>query len=755
MPTYYAHSVEGEDERCWQTLSDHLKGVANLASSYATRLGLPSWGTLVGAYHDYGKASPQFQRRLKGSPEQVDHATAGAIKVGEAYSEIGVLASYCIAGHHSGLPDGFSLGGGSKRKSLAERLEEKELLAAVDAAGIEDFIEDEGVSQDALLCELSEYLGKNHLLKPAMQETDFRLFVFGHFLYSCLVDADYLDTERFLSPNLSDARDAQHDDINGLLEKYQHYMSRLEDGADSSLINRCRLSIKGQCISAAEYDPGIFTLSVPTGGGKTLSAMAFALEHAKHHGQDRIIVALPFTNLIEQTADVFRHVFGDENVLEHHSNFDFEELGEDDALRARLATQNWDAPIIVTTNVQLFESLFSNRPGKSRKVHNIANSVLVLDEAQTLPDYLLKATLVYLEELAFCQGDTVVLCTATQPYFDKVWPFGSKPKEIIEDRDGFEEAFAARTIFDDLGALELDVLCKRLCEEEQVLCVVGKRSEALEIYKRLLDLDDDRVATFYLSTYMTPAHRSEVISEIKKLLARGEKCRVVSTQLIEAGVDIDFPVVYRELAGIDSLYQAAGRCNREGKRCQESPVYIFECLGEDGERIKTTKWLEAMKDYSRVVIEEHGGKLDSGCIEDFFKLRYASKELLDASGAYGFVTRNVNPGDVFESIPFASAAEAYQFIEDATEPVFVLWGEGANRLFEKMRTSENPAVLARAAQRFSIGLRPDEIAALEKKNAFEELGPFKILRACDGCRVFYNEYVGFNPEGEELLPLVV
>ena len=566
-----------------------------------------------------------------------------------------------------------------------------------------------------------------------------------------------------MTPEASEAREARElASMEELLAKLESHMAELMDEAGDTSVNRARRSVYEDCLATALQPPGLYTMTVPTGGGKTLSSMAFGLRHAVEQRMERVIVAIPYTSIVEQTAATLKAIFGAENVLEHHSNYDFHDLDDEEKAKQRLAIQNWDAPIVVTTNVQLFESLFSNKPGKSRKVHNMARSVVILDEAQTLPDKLLRPSLAMLEELAAGYGSSVVLCTATQPALEGLWPFGAEPREIVQRRDSFDEAFGGRVAYESLGTIGQADLVERIAARHEVLCVVGTRGLARAVYDDVVaraaergDLSDVKRALdegyFHLSAFMIPAHRSAMLERIRKRLDRKERCVVVSTQLVEAGVDVDFPEVYRELAGLDSVVQAAGRCNREGRLPGAGTVRVFE-LSIDGERQKTETWLEKMKGIARDVIRENGGKVEEGLIPAFFKTRYDS-ECLDAKGIFQKTATRDLIFDRFETMPFEQCALDYRIIEADSVPVFVPWGAEGRALLKELLASKNPAGMAMRLQRFSVGVPIWSIEGYKQADAVEELGPFLILKE-DGCRSFYREDVGLVAAGEEVLELL-
>lgn len=755
--TLYAHTDDSNDGLACQRLEDHLSAVSEMASSFAERFGMGSWGRALGILHDAGKSSEAFQRRLQGSDQHVDHSTAGARIALDRYGEYGVgrLLAYAIAGHHGGQPNGIasSQGAGSSLTPLEQRLQKE--VEPYDA--FFDLLDESDSFALPSVSELGLPFVPHRKAAPSndVSARCFSIYVLARMLYSSLVDADYLDTEHFMTPDASQARnDQKRASIPELLEMLQAHLAT--KSSTDSPVNRARQAVLSDCVAAAELEPGLFSLTVPTGGGKTLSSLAFALKHAKQYGMDRVIIAIPFTSIVDQTAAVLKDIFGSANVLEHHSNYDFSDLDDEEGYAQRLTAQNWDAPIVVTTNVQLFESLFANKPGKSRKIHSIANSVIILDEAQTLPDSLLTLSLAMLEELTFGYGATIVLCTATQPALDMVWPFGSKPREITAHKDSFAEAFGSRMAYETVGILEKDQLISQLSEYDQVLCVVGTKAEACEIYRGLVaQVDEGSVlynqsplnvqGYFHLSAAMTPSHRSEVLDQVRQRLKEGKRCIVVSTQLVEAGVDVDFPVVYRELAGIDSLVQAAGRCNREGRN-DAGIVRVFEYAIE-GERQRTSPWLEKMKDIARSLIEENGGTMSEDLVRPFFEVRYQTEDL-DAKGLFARLIDTNIVRSAFKPIPFEQIAIDYRIIDEDTVPLFIPRGSDGAKELEKLLAAENPAALSMRLQRHSVSVPRWLSREYEQTEAFESIGPFLVLRE-DRLQDFYRDDVGLVKPGEE------
>lgn len=763
MAEFYAHTgSDPGDVSIWQTLSEHANEVARRAEAFAEKFGMGVWGRTLGLLHDAGKVSVGFRKRLEGG-KPVDHSTAGAKIAIERYGICGQFMAYALCGHHGGMPNGKMWSKCSQLQAASLRTPLKDRLAGeIESYGAFFNMVEKGeiTLPDASQLGAPMRPGRTFDSSPSKA---FSMFVLEHFLYSTLVDADYLDTERFMTPESADAREARDlASMEELLAKLEAHMAELMGTAKDTPVNRARRSVYEDCLTAAAQPCGLYTMTVPTGGGKTLSSMAFALRHAVERGMDRVIVAIPFTSIVEQTAATLKDVLGAENVLEHHSNYDFGDLDNEEKAGQRLAVQNWDAPIVVTTNVQLFESLFSNKPGKSRKVHNMAKSVIVLDEAQTLPDSLLKPSLAMLEELVAGYDASVVLCTATQPALEGLWPFGAEPREIVQRRELFVEAFGGRVVYESLGEIEEADLVERVASRHQVLCVVGTRGLARTIYDDVIarateqgDLPDSKRAFdegfFHLSAFMVPAHRSAMLERIRTRLDNKERCVVVSTQLVEAGVDVDFPEVYRELAGLDSIVQVAGRCNREGCLAGGGTVRVFEC-SVDGERQRTGAWLEKMKAIARDVIRENDGKVDEGLIPEFFKTRY-DNESLDAKGIFQKLSSSNLIVDRFTTMPFEQCALDYRIIVDDSVPVFVPWGDEGRKLLGELLASDNPAGMAMRLQRFSVGVPVWAIDEYKKAGAVEELDPFLILRE-DGCRSFYREDVGLVAVGEEVLELL-
>lgn len=711
---FYAHTREGDSSRkSWQRLEDHLTGTGERAKINAAFFGAEKFAWIAGLLHDLGKYSNEFQEMLnaanavdahiengrKSHKKRVDHSTAGAQHAEKAFAHknMGRLLAYVIAGHHAGLPNGSD--GAEGGSSLEARLSKK--------------IHELFPPKDFLQLFKHETLGLEDLPFTLDQKrVGFQIGFFIRMLYSTLVDADFLDTEAFLHAENTLRREG-YPTLAELEGPLFAELERLQTSAKPTSVNRRRAEILQDCLAAAEKEPGLFSLTVPTGGGKTLSSLAFGIRHALKHGLRRIIYVIPFTSIIEQNAKVFRKIFakaGLDAVIEHHSNFEPEpeKEEEEEYHRYRLACENWDAPIIVTTNVQFFESLFANRSSRCRKLHNIAGSVVILDEVQTLPAKYLMPCIETLRELSKSYRTSIVLCSATQPALrvrDDFREGLENVREIISD---------TAELFADMKRVKVqplfDTSCEKLAMEKlpdeqlaakirshehgQVLCVVNTRKHAREIFERIRKTGD----AYHLSALMCPAHRTKIFDEIRGRLKAGKPCRVVSTQLIEAGVDIDFPAVYRAMAGIDSIAQAAGRCNREGKQdC--GTVYIFNPEGGIPQRI-----LDAAQTAEGIIRHFPDDILCLDAIEEFFRDYYWSKgDRLDEERIIEKLSAGAGKGN----FPFKAVAGKFRLIDDEKKPVIIPWGDKGRELVDAIRKGPPDYSLNRKAQRFTVQIYPN------------------------------------------------
>lgn len=691
---YLAH-IDGDRE---QSVKDHLQGTADLAEEFAAKFGKADWGYCCGMLHDIGKYSQEFQRKIHENLNiQVDHSTAGA-KVCNELGGYYWLLTYCIAGHHAGLPD---LGRKGLPSSLLGRLEKM----LCDYSAFEKEIK------------ISQITTPPITMDPE-KDPHFALSVFIRMLYSCLVDADFLDTERFMS-NGTIQRDSG-ECMEVLLDKLYNRISDWLENRDDITIDGRRSEILRNCLEMGKSPKGLFHLTVPTGGGKTVASLAFALQHAVEHHMDRVIYVIPYTSIIEQNAQVFREILGNENVLENHSNVDYE-ISED-FKPMQLAAENWDKPVVVTTNVQFFESLYANKSSKCRKLHNIVNSVIIFDEAQMLPPNYLKPCMAMIEELLQQYGTSVVLCTATQPALQQFLPEKYVARELCPRRDE-QFRFFERVTYQNIDTVTEEEMAEKLQQEWHTLCIVNTRKRAQRLYERL-----QGEGVYHLSTTMYPAHRRRVLAEIRERLddKKGKKCIVISTSLVEAGVDLDFTSVYRELVGVDSIIQAAGRCNRNGDRGKEdSIVRIFrwnerENVSGQRQQIDTTQNLLAEgRDITA---------LDN--ITEYFRRLYRIKgESLDMKK----ILEKFDGGDY----EFATAAKDFKLIEENTVTIYIDQEPEAKALLQEIRQQGLTKNRMRKAGQYCVSVR--EKGEYEKRNMlFDEMYRAGMLEEVDpGAKDFW------------------
>ena len=720
----FAH-VKKNPDGSWtepQSLVDHLRETAQLAETFAASFDSASWGRACGLAHDMGKGTEAWQkylRRKSGYDEEaqletktgtIDHSTPSAGFVEDVFGKgVGRVLSYCIAGHHAGLPDWLG-----SQSALSFRLQR------AMTSGIPE--------------EYRELLVDSHPGLPPWKfnQKGLDLSLWIRMLFSCLVDADFLDTEAYMDGEKSNLR-ASYLGIPDLLERFNAYMAektRVAMMTANTTVNRARQQVLADCRYAAGREPGFFTLTVPTGGGKTLSSMAFALEHAWVFGKRRVIYVIPYTSIIEQNADVFRSAVGGDQVVEHHSNLDEDDTTE----RSRLATENWDAPIIVTTSVQFFESLFAAKTSRCRKLHNIANSVVILDEAQLVPVEFLAPILAVMRLLVEHYQVSAVICTATQPAFEERGGLPGLPagslREIVRDVPGLYADLRRVVIppIDTKTQRSWEEIARELTDLDRVLCVVSDRKSCRELHGLLPD------GTYHLSALMCAQHRSDQIAEIKNRLAGNGSVRVVSTQLVEAGVDIDFPVVYRAMAGLDSIAQAAGRCNREGK------------LNADGKMGKLIVFVpprkapvgilrKASETTSLLLANGLTDPIDQASFGPFFSELYWKANTLDEKD----LLKILMPDGQDLGIQFRAAAEAFHIIDDRMQrTVLVPYGEGES-LIEQLKAIGPKRWLLRKLQRYAVNVYVNQFTALEARGSLKEVAPGVLAVVCP---IEYDRRVG-------------
>lgn len=698
--TIYAHTrPPPATVEQWEPLDHHHQRVAELAEAFADAFGAGAWGRWAGLWHDLGKGSDEFQDYLhrtadpdaseEQSPGRVDHSTFGAQHAARTLGgHVGQVMAFVIAGHHSGLPNATSDDEATRRSTLQARLNKSVPPVAVP-----------------LPPEKSARLMLP--IKPQADRIGFQVAFFTRMLFSALVDADRIATEAFCNPQQAAERAQPKPTIAALKAKLDASLANLQSKAPPTYVNRVRSEVLSQCRDAAALPPGFFSLIVPTGGGKTYASLAFALDHAVRHNLRRVVVAIPFTSIIEQTADNYRRALGplaDLGLIEHHSNLD----PTRETRNNKLAAENWDAPLIVTTNVQLFESLFAAKTTPCRKLHRLARSVIILDEAQTIPVELLQPTLMALEELVANYGCTIVLCTATQPALEKNADFtiGIDPaaiRPIIRDAPALFTALR-RVQITRLGRLSDDELADRLAAEHQALCIVNSRPHASHLYHALCSRRGEK-GCYHLSTFMCAQHRREKLAEIRQRLIDRQPCVVISTALIEAGVDVDFPVVYRGPAGFDSLAQAAGRCNREGElvdadgRPMLGRVYAFdtEAPAPPGlQRSAAQCGLELANRFPDPIIPQ--------AIETYFRLFYwTQKQRWDQPKVLEALSANLRDREL--ALNFRQAAERYQIIRDEQIPILVPHGDKGREIHSRLLNSGDVDYrLLREAQPYIVGV---------------------------------------------------
>lgn len=682
---YLAHIA---DDGRVQTVSEHLHGTGELAAGFAAPFGASDEARAAGLLHDIGKYSAAFQQRIRGSAVSVDHSTAGAQ---EALKRGDLPAALAIAGHHGGIPDC-----GNQRHDTA------------DYTTLHGRLRRKLPSYDKWQSEIVLPSAKS----PAWAVSDSITAAFyTRMLYSCLVDADFQDTQNFMDGQAAPRGGGES--ISALLEKVRAKAADYLANPESPVAFQRNAALRACMERGAQWEQGMYTLTVPTGGGKTFASLAFALEHAAAHGMSRVIYVIPYTSIIDQTAGVFAELLGEENVLAHYSAAEYLLAESEDLTPAQyrklLASENWDAPVVNTTAVQFFESLYSNRSSRCRKLHNIANSVIIFDEAQTLPkDYLLPC-LSAIAQLVEHYHVTSVLCTATQPtlapLFARIAP-GLTQREICPDVAGMYSALR-RTEIHDLGSISTDELCSRLQAHEQVLCVVNRRKTAQELYAALPDS-----GSYCLTTLLCAADRKRQLDEIRARLHDGRPCRVVSTSLIEAGVDVDFPVAYREQCGLDSLLQTAGRCNREG-RPEVGPVYRFQLDGQAAPQMLAQN-ISAMNYAARRHTDLSSPEAIKAYFNELFNLR--SPDRLDKKD----ILSMIKTGASGCMLPFAQIAELFRLIETPTRTVYLPLGDGAE-LCRQLRDGKMSRGLLRRLGVYSVECYNAQFKALDDSGALELL----------------------------------
>ena len=717
---YYAHITQANDndkEQRVQSLEAHSTHVAELAAKFAAEFGCDDIACIMGLLHDKGKEQTDWQKYIQGVTGYTlkyakiksgpNHAYIGARIAQILYPQLAPLFAQPIAGHHRGLYD------------YCEYVEETK----------------KDIPKEVLIPE------SQSCAMPRLQNLkSYDLHHLVRILFSCLVDADSLDTEGFMNPEQSSLRGV-HTTMEELLSKLEEYISHLKERSEDTEVNCIRNYVQEQCVKESQSDAGFYSLTVPTGGGKTLASVLWALHHAVRNHLHRVIIAIPYTSIIVQTAATLKAIFGEENVLEHHSNVNPDDIKDrEHRERMQLATENWDYPIIVTTNVQLFESLFSNKRSDCRKLHNIVKSVLILDEVQTLPLNFYKPIVHTLDTLCRLFGTSILFTTASQPVLAGRIE-GTNPSVGFDALDSVHEIIPAEMkLHDKLRRVELkideapksyDELATEMSKHQRVLCIVNTRKDAKALYERL----PKEGICLHLSRMMCPAHVAATIQHIKSALKEENGCpvRVIATQLVEAGVDIDFPVVYRQEAGLDSILQAAGRCNREGKNgiCT---TYVFS-LGK--EHSLPTGFISQTNNARLNMVGQYDWFAPE-TMTAYFKHLHCRIDNFDKQQMQELLYK--------PACEFEEAANRFHLIDDQTIPVLINWRDSIS-LYQRL-LSEGPTYqLMKQMAQYSVSIRKSDFDKLEKMGAIEE--PFENIYVITN-PAFYNDDIGLSIENHWL-----
>ena len=794
---YIAHRREKDGEI--QSLVNHLQEVSKKTGEFASKIGLKEQGEIIGLLHDIGKASEEFEQYIKSSvglinPDEddyvdaaglrgkIDHSTAGAQIVYRGIAKNGNEAifakqvlSLCLASHHSGLIDCISPEG---KVTYSNRMDKKEEKSHPDEVFCK--LSDEEKERIINRLQSKEFLrniiDRFKALRTPLDSQETLLFKYGlmvRFLFSCLIDSDRLDTADFEVPASAKLRNyGDYKDWSVLIKRLNEKL----ESFDSKGINAERQKISQACYDFANRPKGLYQLTVPTGGGKTFASLRFALHHALHHTDKhkiaRIIYVLPYTTIIDQNAEEIRKVLEEKDkkgkylnrvVLEHHSNL----MPDQETARQKVLSENWDAPVVLTTNVQVLEALFGSGTRGARRMHQLANAVIIFDEVQTLPVKCVQLFNMAVMFLVNNCGSTVVLCTATQPLLDKIEP-KSRALPITAEQQMVPNA---RQLFDDLKRVEVydktkvggwtndeikELAGQKVVESGSVLVVVNTKKSAREFYQQCELINN--IETYHLSTHMCPAHRMTVLDQVKACLRDKKPVICVSTQLIEAGVDISFGSVIRYLAGLDSIVQAAGRCNRHNEQYPAlGEVYIINPAEENIEEIEDIRIgkekAERLLDEFRNNPERFGNNiLSPEAMEQYYQYYFyqRAKEMnypVSSKSGVGrednlFNLLSLNNISVQEyarinktapAIPFwqafMSAAKSFEVIETVARGIVVPYGEGKEVISKlcSVQELEKQYKLIRRAQRYSVNVFPDVLKRLQDRAVHEAQKGSEIL----------------------------
>lgn len=712
-----SHIKENNGQWLFQSNEEHQRGVADLASKFAAPFDMAEWGRVLGLLHDVGKEKAAFQQHILKesgySPEtRVDgdfnHAYVGGLIVKKILPQAtAILLSNIIMGHHRGLYDDGDWKGLLKQD----------------------------IPADVAIPSITEQLTIPP--KPFTKEDIHHLV---RMLFSCLVDADYLDTEAFMNPELAQLRGSKAT-MGELCLKLESHLEKLGKGSPDTEVNRIRRYVQQCCKTMSNGPVDYYSLTVPTGGGKTLSSLLWALRHAVQNNLQRVIIAIPYTSIIVQTAATLKAIFGEENVLEHHSNVEYDDEGKKEITRQlQLATENWDYPIVVTTNVRFFESLFSNKPSQCRKLHNIAKSVVILDEVQTLPLEFLQPIINTFKSLKNVFGTSFLFTTASQPILDGTIR-GTNRLNQFEALPHIHEIIPAEAkLHDKLRRVELEInnapqtyddIAEQIAQHDRVLCIVNTRRDAKELFERL----PQEGLTLHLSRMMYPAHVRETIETIKAALKDDQHriIRIVATQLIEAGVDIDFPVVYRQEAGLDSILQAAGRCNREGKLgiCK---THVFSLGAEH----QLPPGYISQANNARLNMVGQFDWFAPRTMKTYFGQLFARTQSFDEKHIGSLLYK---PNEM----QFQEAASQFRLIEDDTTSIFVQ-RDGGRALVEELKRNGPSYPILKKLSQYAVSVRQKDFQVLNDAGALEEINGIWVLSQ----KSHYNDKVGLITDNQWL-----
>lgn len=729
MQVYKAHI--NETTKAIQTVKEHNENTARLCSQFAIPE-LKELTYMVGLLHDVGKYQRSFQKRIDGAKVHVEHSTCGAMVAKEKYPKsVALMMEYCIVGHHSGLPDGGFCNDTGDLSTLHGRLSRK----FEDYSIYKEELELKDIDFESFVRFLMQDCGKN-----------FKLFVdkyafLTRYCFSCLVDADSLDTAAFCGDG--SVKQAMSADFAACLKLVE---DKLNSFVCETELQRARAYLQKQVFQKIKHDAEIYLMNMPTGSGKTLASVKFALERAIKTGKKRIIYVIPYNSIIDQTYEVFHNLFGEHaDILRHQSTFSYEEEDRDEDYRemAKRATENWDAEFLITTMVQFFESIYANKRGKLRKLHNMADSILIFDEAHLMPQEYLQPCLQAVTFITKYLNSEAVFLTATMPDFSKLIQQyalpNSKIENLVEDTFAFCEFQKCKYSF--MGETDTKELLKEAAKYPSSLIIVNKKRTARKLYQEC------QGHKFHLSTYMTGYDRKRVIDEIKTALhalecdfpgyvgiPENRKITIVSTSLIEAGVDLDVYTVFRELSGLDSILQAGGRCNREGKR-KEASTFIFE-LTEEKNRVKE----EEKYNITKGLLARHLDISSQDSIKEYYdRIFFIKKEELQKNAISQLCS------DI-ASIPFHEYAETFEIIDSQTISVVVPRDEKSREIVQVLRYMGSGA--GRRLQNYTCSIHQNELNDLIKQNVIDDFGTGIF---CLTNPDYYDENTGILFEGKDYI----